>query len=279
MTDQIRRTLIKILEGVEILVDSGDYAGALKILERLSEICPEDPGPYIKRAEILSTRGRTGEAHQILDLAEKRCDPSVHPRIWRCRAEVYESSGEIQESIDLLRKVITCNPGDAEGLLDLSRILMDIGNYRDAIPHLMQLLRIQPDSASIWGTLGMAYYNLGMYEEAVSAYDKALQIDPGNEVRLYNKGNALLDMGRYDDAILCFDRVLEANPERVEAWNNRGVALDRAGRLKEAEESFLRALSLKPDYILARKNITIVQAKMRGEDVGDDWLGIDTDEE
>ena len=278
MSDQIRKTLKQILDGVDVLVDSGDHGEALKILVKLAEICPDDPGPYVKRAEILSNRGRVREAHDALDLAEKKCDPSTHYLIWKCRARLHESSGDLRTSASLLQKVVELDPRDDDAWFDIGRVLTELGDHRSAIAALKRLLELRPDNPAIWSSLGTAYYNLGMYEEAVKAYESALQADPTNEVRWYNKGNALLEMGRFNDAVLCFDRVLEHDPNWIEAWNNRGVALDRAGQLKEAEESFVRALGLKPDYALARKNITIIRAKIRGEDVDDDWLGLDTDE-
>jgi tetratricopeptide (TPR) repeat protein len=278
VSDQIRKTLKQILDGVDVLVDSGDYGEALKILEKLAEICPDDPGPYVKRAEILSGRGRGSEAHGMLDLAEKRCAPSALKQIWKCRARLHESSGDMRTSASMLQKVVELEPRDEDAWFDLGRVLTELGDHRGTISALKRLLELRPDNPAIWSSLGTAYYNLGMYENSVKAYESALQADPTNEIRWYNKGNALLELGKFNDSVLCFDRVLEHDPNWIEAWNNRGVALDRAGQLKEAEESFVRALSLKPDYALAKKNITIIRAKIRGEDVDDDWLGLDTDE-
>lgn len=278
MSDQIRKTLGQILDGVDRLIDAKDYGEALRILEKLSEICPDDVGPYVKRAEILVSRGRTKEAQDVLDMAEKACDKGSLKQILVCKAKLYESVGDLQTCVATLRKAADLDPKDDGTWYSLGRVFSDLGNHREAIACLKRVLEISPDSPSIWSSLGTAYYSLGMYDDAVKAYERAIQGDPTNEVRWYNKGNALLELGRFSDAVLCFDKVLEHDLNWIEAWNNRGVALERAGLLQDAEESFLHALNIKPDYALARKNINIIRAKMRGEDVDDDWLGLDTDE-
>jgi tetratricopeptide (TPR) repeat protein len=278
MSDQIRETVRTILDGVDRLVDAKDYDEALGILEKLSGICPDDPVPYIKRAEILSDRGRNKEALAALEIAAGACPPVSLGAILSCRARVLEAMGDLRFCIDMLKRVVELEPGNSDAWFELGKSYSDLGDHRGTISCLKRVIELTPESPSTWSSLGTSYYNLGMFKEAVDAYDRAIQADPTNEVRWYNKGNALLELGKFTEAVLCFDKVLEHDSNWIEAWNNRGVALDRAGMLQDAEESFLRALNIKPDYTLARKNINIIRAKMRGEDVDDDWLGLDTDE-
>jgi predicted TPR repeat methyltransferase len=92
---------------------AGDYAGALELLERLVEVCPED-----------------ARAHQDLGLALLRL-------------------GRRSDGVAALRRTIALAPNYAPGHCNLGLGLEECGDFRGAVGALREALRLQPDSGFI----------------------------------------------------------------------------------------------------------------------------------
>jgi len=92
------------------------------------------------------------------------------------------------------------NPGAWAARYNLALILVEAGEFPEAIAHLEQAVRLDPDYTEAHVNLANALSQTGRYAEAIPHFERALQLDPANAVTHYNFGLALRALGRRDEA-------------------------------------------------------------------------------
>jgi tetratricopeptide (TPR) repeat protein len=108
---------------------------------------------------------------------------------------------------------------DSRQILNQSRILLEQGNYNEAIRKLTFLLRRKPHFAEAYSLRAMAYYVAGSYDSAVQDCRDALELNPWNYTAMSGMGEALLKLNRYDEAVKSFEKALEIYPDLEAAQN------------------------------------------------------------
>ena len=157
------------------------------------------------------------------DLAAGRLD-SARSELGRIR-----ESGDNADALHLLA-LVERNSGDAMAAEEAfsaamklapenSRLLMNFGNFRQA---------------------------LGQLDQALDLYDRALALSRGALDTRFNRLLALTALGRIEEALPEADSLLGILPAEPRLHSTRGVILRAFGRLSEAAEAFDRALALDP---------------------------------
>jgi tetratricopeptide (TPR) repeat protein len=141
-----------------------------------------------------------------------------------------------------------------EAWYNLGIVLMNAGQFEQALASFDKVLEIEPDLFQVWFNRGIALGKLGRHAEALHCFDRVLEIQRDFHEAFYNRGVSLLYLGRHEEAITSYDKALEIQPDFCEAWNNRGVALNDLERHSEAIASYNKALSFKSDYHYAWNN-------------------------
>ncbi len=119
-------------------------------------------------------------------------------------------AGEVIE----LQQRITDNPDDAEAVLGLARLNLQISNWERAAELLQRYLELEPESPNELVDLAVVQRTLAQYDEALSSLDRALELAPDHWVAYYNKAVVLIvDLQRLDDAALVVETMQEMRPE------------------------------------------------------------------
>ena len=63
-------------------------------------------------------------------------------------------------------------------LVSQGKILLENGNYDDALGFFEQALLLNQDDPDLWNYKGVTLRSLGRYEEAMDCFNKSLKIDP-----------------------------------------------------------------------------------------------------
>ena len=166
----------------------------------------------------------------------------------RERAAALERAGRLAEAADVLR---AAPPSDARTCSALGRILLRLGQWREAAAAYEAALQLAPGDAESRANYGVALAEMGALERAVDAYAKALALDPNHAIAHYNLGNALRELRRFDDAIASYARALRLQPGWPEANTNLGLAYAALGRTDDALAAYGRTLAVRPDHALA----------------------------
>jgi tetratricopeptide (TPR) repeat protein len=157
-------------------------------------------------------------------------------------------TGRAQEAVDLLRRAIASNPGDAAAHSHLGNVLRALDRPAEALQSFARALALKPDYAEAFYNRGNALGDLKRHAEALESYERALALLPNVAEIHNNRGVALNTLDRRVEALQSYERALALRPDYAEAHNNRGIALFELNHLAQALESHERALRLKPDY-------------------------------
>jgi tetratricopeptide (TPR) repeat protein len=126
-----------------------------------------------------------------------------------------------------------------------------------AAPNLVAAVRKNPQNPNLRVDLGRVYMARGNYKEAIHQFKQALKIDSEHQAALVYAGLAYMQLKKDDLALSYFQKELRltedtdfqaVNEFRENALFYSAVVLHRAGRLSEAERNLKEALLIKSGY-------------------------------
>ncbi len=247
-----------------------DYETALTLGRR-------EPEMLYSLAFLKAQRGEAQEALHLFDqLLAMRPD---HARALYQKGRILASLGVAPDS--LYRLALAVDPDLSDAHASLGTLLLEQGDYAQALTHFIRLVELKPGSALAHNVAAMALEELGRLEEAETEHRIAVQLDPGDVVLRLNLANLLLKRGALDevrtelrelpttaiadagmrlelaellertgeteDALRLYrDAVAEA-PEDFSLLVRVGIAHDRHGRREQARAYFKRAARTKPE--------------------------------
>ncbi len=203
----------------KLLVDRGDFAGAVPLLDHLAGASPDGPVP--------------------MQLA------SVEMR-----------AGQTDAAINTLTRIIARQPRNTEALRLLSTAYIDRLQPDSAIPYLMRALTVDPRSHATYSVLSMAYARLGQVNEAVRAAEQATEsrISTGPICALV--GQAMLVVKRIDLAGSYFECSLQLDSQNTDALVGLGTVKSLQGDKQMARTLFQQALVLDSTNSEARAGLS-----------------------
>ena len=174
-----------------------DMPRAASVIKRWMAACPNDPTPYLRRAEI-DMRKADNQA-LIVDYREAlKRDPGL-AKARLGLAEALRELHQVEEAASVIAEYLTGND-DAAGRLCAGRIALERSLTADALAQLKQAIAFAPENSVAHKVLGDALLRQGDFVEAFDELERAKTIDPFDlEVR-HNLVIALTRLGRKDDA-------------------------------------------------------------------------------
>ncbi len=113
------------------------------------------------------------------------------------------------------RKRVEKNPTDLLLHFELGEVLVNIGEYRDAIPELQTARKSPNVRLRAMNMLGRCYQNLNMLDLSVRTFEDAakeiLVMDGTKKEILYNLGLVHEQMGKKDESLNCFKEIYEVD--------------------------------------------------------------------
>jgi tetratricopeptide (TPR) repeat protein len=216
----------KLYKGwVEALRLTGDYEGALTVIDRFLSREPASVELATRRGEILYATGREDEARAEFEKAIRGGAAD------RLRAE-----------------------------LNLAVLLYEHGDLDDAVARFDRFIDVYNGSSRLSGedleAVGTACRYLGvtnhdLYRDALRAYDEAKAKSPESVEPTLRAGELFLEKYNSPDATESFQAVLQQNPNHPEALLGLARARDFDGS-SEAVELARKALEVNPRYVAAR---------------------------
>lgn len=176
-----------------------------------------------------------------LGLDQKQQEPAAYrPPLWRGASHVaivlvlalllarFEMNNRDVEPLEKARAIASAVPDNPTSLNNLGLLLMNRGDYDEAVPVLRRALEIQPE----------------LSQAKVSLSDSLAMLSL-----------SYLDRGLVDEAIALRREALSVEPDSAERLNDLAVLLGQTGSLDEAEAMLRKAISLDPTHEIARGNL------------------------
>ena len=174
-------------------------------------------------------------------------------------------SGDLTRASAALERSLELDSTNVKTLLNLGRVLLDLGRVDDAVVRIGTAIELDTNSAEARRMMGRVQAARGERNAAMTSYRVALSIDPADSWSMNNLGLLLIDEGRYEEALPPLARAVELRPEAPAFANNLGVALERTGHPRAAADAFRAALTADSTYSKATRSLARVEGKTTGD--------------
>ncbi|MDR2028562.1 MAG: tetratricopeptide repeat protein [Treponema sp.] len=272
-----------ILARMAVLLDRGDYDGALELFDLIDAVEAESVGIRLLKASVLSSAGRLTEARAIAeDISSK--EPSNLEALFVLSA-IEGASGKEREQRTILERIIKIDPANPEALSALGTIALRARSLRTAASYFDRALAAEPDNQeALIGRAGVyrydrdpknaeallnkavtlypqwavpyserarLYQEAGFPKEALADLDRAKALDGGDYWIAVDRGTILIDLNRKPEALEEFTRAIALDPSSFLAYVYSAGIKDELGDYDGAERDYETLSKLKPEYYFA----------------------------
>jgi tetratricopeptide (TPR) repeat protein len=162
-----------------VYVQAGEPEKAQGRLEKLMDLNPPVKEAFIISADTKRAEAKHSEAIRVLQAYLK-----LHPRdpdILNSLANIQAVEGNIQEAADIYRNILQLNPNHYAANLAFGKLLLDHGDYGNALHYLEHAGTLGPSNSEIEVFKAEIHQQLGQFEKAVNCYKRALHLNPEHQ--------------------------------------------------------------------------------------------------
>ena len=168
--------------------------------------------------------------------------------------------GNVQEALQLARRLVAENPDMASGRELFAFLLQHVELVDEAIDVLARLAAEGRASDAARTQLALLLTETGRPAEAAGILGAMVARAPNADM-LNGYGIALADQGRPREAVEQFRRALELDANNAPAWQNLGIVALRTNDVRTAQDYLGRALALNPRLPLALNTLGVTYAR------------------
>lgn len=158
------------------LAELGHSEEAIPLFEKALELQPNANNIRYDLALDQWMVNRPTNALATLQPSLSANDPDGHAL--KLAANIYESLGETQNAVQLLRSAIVHNPKDVDNYVDFATLSNNHKAYQVGIDMINAGLTQVPNSAQLYLARGILYSQLAEYDNAMADFEHANRIDP-----------------------------------------------------------------------------------------------------
>jgi tetratricopeptide (TPR) repeat protein len=189
------------LQVAEEFLKSGALEDAVRIFQKILEMDPENTTMRVRLAEVYIRLGKKNDAWQIFSAA----------------AETLRSKGSLGAAEEVLRRMLTLDPGNSYALLMQGRNLLEAGDAAAAIESLQKVSDLDSNPDGLRDLL-KAYLKTGRLSDAGTLASKLLTVH--NDLPAISAfTDALMQAGQYENALQVYDqhadRLLAEDSDKV----------------------------------------------------------------
>jgi superkiller protein 3 len=167
----------------------------------------------------------------------------------------YAHLNQDEPSASALRQAASLSPGEEEHWLNLTRELMELSRFPEAVTEAKNGISANPKSYALHLRLGAAYLAAGRYAEAESVFLDLVAAGDPLPMGYIGLAQVLLRTGRAGDAAAeLADAEKKLGPKFLIIYF-RGLALARAAKPTEALAAFQAAVQMEPNNAEAHLNL------------------------
>ena len=179
------------LQVAEEFLKSGALDDAVRIFQKILEMDPENTTMRVRLAEVYIRLNKKNDAWQIFSAA----------------AETLRSKGSLSAAEEVLKRMLTLDPGNSYALLMQGRNLLEAGDAAAAIESLQKVSDLDSNPDGLRDLL-KAYLKTGRLSDAGALASKLLTVH--NELPAISVFiDALLQAGQYENALQVYDQHAE----------------------------------------------------------------------
>ncbi len=237
---------ILLIRQANFLFENDKIDEALDVLERTEMVDAGEIEQYFLKAEILTHKRAYNEAQLTLDKALAYANELDYYEILLNRANVYEDSGDFDETFEVLKDALLLNPKGTEAL-DRMWLTVELSEkYAESIKLHNKLLDKDAYNVQSWFNLGHAHFCQQEYEKAVEAYDFAFTINEKFSAAYRDCGEALMILKRFHEAIHVYRKAMKNTEKSAFLYLQIGLCYEEMGQYYDSRDNYLKAARLEP---------------------------------
>jgi tetratricopeptide (TPR) repeat protein len=260
----------------ELLLESGDLAGARQQYLELMALAPEAPQGFVGVAETWLRQRQFAQAAELLETA-LALDPSyavshyllglAYRGLGRLEEAEQEmrigAGGAVRYLPDPLTGEIRSYAVNLTARLGEAGALLAAGRAAEAVGLLEGVVEDNPQNLSALNNLAVAYMRAGEADRAREILLQARDLDPGRFSIYLNLSSLAMRSGRPDEALQWADEAVERAPDQSRTHLARAGVLASSARFAEAVGSAERAAELEPGDLRAQLLLTDLYLRER----------------
>ena len=209
---------------------------------------PDSPELMLERAKILMDRGQAAEAIPVLDSVLQAMPKN--PGVYYQRGLVYEALDLPEKALADYVACLQLDHRRTDALNNKAVQLARLKRYDEALVAFSELVDLDREDFLGYRNRGLCRFDMHDDAGALQDYDTALKLNPEDSSSWFQRGNVHLSMDNLDAAEGDFSKALELDAEFAKAWMNRGVVRYRKGKKQLAAEDLTRAQELDSNIVL-----------------------------
>jgi tetratricopeptide (TPR) repeat protein len=240
---------------------------AIGILQRLSKVssAPENAWRQFDLALAYLLAGNYAQAIAQADFYQQsftRGDPKVHESAegWTILGIASADLKQNERSLGAFHRAATLAPDKEENWLNVTRELMELSRYSEAISAVQDGLAANPKSYALHLRLGAAQLAAGHYAEAEKVFRDLVSAGDPLPTGYVGLAQVLLRTGRAEEAATELASAQQKLGPNFLISYFRGLAFERAGKPEEAVTAFQDAVKLDPNN--AEAHLSLGKAEM-----------------
>lgn len=136
------------------------------------------------------------------------------------------------------------------------------GQYQEAIGELEKIVDKFPEFALAHNDLGVLYYNTGNKSQALWHYEKSVQLEPDNITFKKNLADFyFIEENRTEDALRIYVDVLAEDPDDIEGLWATARICEKIGKFEDAQGFYERILKKDTSHPEAHARLTAIAAR------------------
>ena len=226
----------------EWLAEIGYVEEAIKVLEHLQYIFPEESQLVVDRANLLIEVDREDEAlNELMGIPK---DDELYPQVLVTLADLFQLQGLLEAAENRLDEAIELLPDEPLLMQAKAELLLDSGRYLEAARIYQDLKdrRTEIEGVNLSERLAEVYSAGAAYEEALPHYEQALEDQVQPDV-LFGAAFASFQIKQYDVAARRLKELLEIDPDYFSAYLLRAQSLNMLEDYKGAYESITEGIT------------------------------------
>jgi len=191
----------------------------------------------------------------------------MHPNSFElltAKTEILIEEGEYKDAIKILNKLENTLPGNKDVLLlsGLCNILLN--KHKTAKAYFDKLIEFEIENSGKEDYLyliGASLRSKKQYEPALNYLEDAYNINAKNSLVLYDLAFCYEKLGNFEKSFTFYDKYLEEDPFSASAWFNFGVVASRLGNFKKTLEAYEFSIAVNPDFADAYFNLAVAYSE------------------
>ena len=238
------------------LEKNGDSYAAIKIYRRLISKEKLNYKLYFRLSENYT---RIGNINNSVDCLKKVIE--LKPDFSQAHFNLgylYQIRNETDSAILSYKKAILFNSNFPEAYNNLGIAFKDLGKFAEAIKCFKEVIRLNPKFSAAFNNIGLIFHENKMFNYAIASYKKAIELNADFFDAFFNLGNTYANDNKHNEAIECYKKSIDLNPKSINAYINISFSQKEIGKFNESAISLVKAINLDPINPLALNNLSLL---------------------